>query len=472
MLRKIFAVVITVSLVGFSSLAGADKFTEYLQKTSKAFSNIVKESEPSVVSISVEKKVAVSGFGQGGRFPFDNDMLERFFPNFKQPEKKRKVRGMGSGFIISEDGHILTNNHVVAKAQEITVRTFDDKEYEAELVGADPKSDVAVIRIEGNGLKALEFGNSDALEAGEWVIAIGSPFGLARTVSVGVVSAKGRSGMGITDYEDFIQTDAAINRGNSGGPLINSNGKVVGMNTAIFSQTGGYMGIGFAIPVNMIRKIKKQLIETGEVTRGYLGIFIQPLTREIKENLDLDVDKGILISKVQEDGPAEDAGLKRYDVIVGINGTEVEDLNEFRNSVSFMKPGKEVALEIIRDGKQKKLDVEIGRLPDEDREEVSVGDQKGIENQIGFSVQDLTDRIAEKFGYDKTEGVIVNKVTPRSEAARKGIRPGVLILEVNREKVKSASDFYNKLKKTGKGKSALLLVKYNESTWFVTLEIE
>lgn len=473
MLKRIFFPTIVVLLLFCNGLYAADKPVSYLEKSSQAFSRIVNQCASSVVAIHVEKKVTMGGISRPG-FPFkffDDDLLKKFFPDFGGSKRKRKVQGMGSGFIISSDGYILTNSHVVAKADKITVMTSNEKEYTAKLIGRDPKSDIAVIKIKDRDFPYLRFGDSEKLKPGEWVIAIGNPFGLASTVSVGVVSAKGRSGIGITDYEDFIQTDAAINRGNSGGPLINSAGKVVGINTAIFSQTGGYMGIGFAIPSNMAVKIKKQLVKKGKVTRGYVGIYIQPLTKEISENLDLDVTDGILISKVQDDTPADKAGLKPYDVIVGLNGKQVDDINKFRNQVAFMDPGQDVRIEVIRDNKRKSLDLEIGKMPTpegEDTEEASVK----TDRRLGFTVKKMTGALADKFGYDNTNGVIVSRVTPGSEAARKGIRPGVVILEVNRKQVANASEFSKAVQDTEKGKSLLLLVKTTKNMWFVTLKPE
>ena len=295
---------------------------DILNRSSKAFVNVVKKAKPAVVHIRVEKTTSSPLRGQGGEDIFNHPFFDQFFgpQNRQRPDRpqrrEHKQRGQGSGFIISKDGFILTNNHVIEDADVIKVSLSDDREFDARLIGSDPQSDVALLKIEDpENLPVIALGDSDALEVGEWVIAIGNPFGLSQTVTVGVVSAKGRSSVGINQYENFIQTDAAINPGNSGGPLINVHGEVVGINTALFSKTGGYMGIGFAIPINMARSIEDQLQKDGKVTRGWLGVVIQNVDKELAESFGLKEAGGILVSEVQKDSPASKAGIKQGDVI-------------------------------------------------------------------------------------------------------------------------------------------------------------
>jgi len=277
--------------------------------------------------------------------------------------RKFQQRGQGSGFIISKDGYILINNHVVGDADLIKVKLSDGREFKAKVIGTDPQSDVAVIKIDATNLPVLRLGDSDKLEVGEWVIAIGNPFGLSQTVTVGVVSAKGRSRIGINDYEDFIQTDAAINPGNSGGPLVNIHGEAVGMNTAIFSRSGGYMGIGFAIPINMAKAIKDQLLKKGKVTRGWLGVVIQDIDEELAKSFGLEKTEGVLIAEVSEGSPAEKAGLKQGDIILRLNGKKVDDLGELRNKIALTAPGTKVKLEVLRENKRRTIQVTIGEQP-------------------------------------------------------------------------------------------------------------
>lgn len=474
-MKKSMIMILWIFLV-FPGISGADEEAlSLLDKTSKAFSSIVKKVEPSVVFIKVEKEVEAGRQFQYQGNPFDffgPDPLERFFKQPRQqPAPRRKVQGLGSGFIISADGYILTNHHVVGDADEITVTTIDGKKYKARRIGTDPKSDIAVIKVKGKKeLPFLEFGDSSKLNVGEWVIAIGNPFGLTRTVSVGVVSAKGRSGMGITDYEDFIQTDAAINRGNSGGPLLNTRGKVIGMNTAIFSQTGGNMGIGFAIPANMVRKIMAQLIKNGKVVRGYLGIGIEEVTPENAEDLRLKVKEGVLVTQVQPGTAADKAGLRRYDVIMKFDGRTFDTLSSFRNYVSLQPPGAKKKLLVNRDGKQMNLEVVIGTHPDSVKTPITK--RETIETELEFKVRDLTPKLARQFGYKEKNGVMITAVEPGSDAAAKGLRPGVLILEVNRKRVPNAEAFFEALEKNSKRDSVTLLLKFNDNTWIATVNIK
>jgi len=456
----------------------ADNARPALRGLSKAFTQVAQDAMPAVVFIQVEKRVGggQQPFGYNDPFElFGEEFFERFFGR-RFPEQRRERRqpreyrqqGQGSGFIVSKDGYILTNHHVVGEADRIKVTLADDRELEAELIGTDPKSDVAVIKIKGDDFPVLPIGDSDQLAVGEWVVAIGNPFGLTHTMTVGVVSAKGRSRMGITDYEDFIQTDAAINPGNSGGPLINLDGEVVGINTAIFSRSGGYMGIGFAIPIKMATQIQKQLVDTGKVTRGYLGVGIQDLTTDLANSFGLDETDGVLVSSVAPGTPAEGAGLKTGDVIVTFDGTAVSDTSQLRNLVARTPVGRQVTIEVMRDKKSRELTVKIGELPDRI---LASADHSKLINQLGFIVQDLTEELAYQLGYEGQEGVIIADVDPGSDAARVGLSRGMLIRQVNRETVRNTAEFMQALKESEQSKRVLLLAQDRRGTRFVVLDL-
>ncbi|MBW1680947.1 MAG: DegQ family serine endoprotease [Deltaproteobacteria bacterium] len=417
-----------------------------IRKTSRAFTEIAKKAMPTVVFISVEKTIEAGRGGAPFQFnnPFDlfnDDFFERFF-GYRYPHmrpRKYKQMGMGSGFIISKDGYILTNH----------------------------QSDVALIRIKADGdLPVLPLGNSDALEVGEWVMAIGNPFGLSHTLTVGVVSAKGRTTVGITDYEDFIQTDAAINPGNSGGPLINMKGQAVGINSAIFSKSGGYMGIGFAIPINMVKAIKNQLIEHGKVQRGYLGVSIQALTEDLMKSFHLKETQGVLISDVTKDSAADKAGLRRGDVVVEYDHKPVKDPGHFRNMVALTPPGTKVEIGVIRSGKKKVVTAVLGSL--EETRTAAVNEKQLVE-KLGFTVQELTEDLARQFGYEGKTGVLISQVAPGTPAQFAGLRPGMLILEVNRKQVKSVREFFDAFRGS---KSVLLLVQYGPYARYVILQVQ
>jgi serine protease Do len=458
-------------------LQAKDGGIESLRQTSKAFSEVAKEVSPAVVFIQIEKTVQqpnvqfFSPFGQGG--PFDNDLMRRFFgmpgqenPQQSQQAPQQRIIGQGSGFIISKDGYILTNNHVVGDADKVTVKLLDGREFNAKTVGTDPHSDVAVIKIDAVDLPVLEMGDSDKIEVGEWVVAIGNPFGLSHTLTVGVVSAKGRSSIGIADYENFIQTDAAINPGNSGGPLVDLDGKVVGMNTAIFSQSGGYMGIGFAIPINMARSIKDQLIQSGSVVRGYLGINLQELTPDLAKSFGMKDNKGILIAQVSEGSPAEKAGIKQGDVIIEFNGKPVGPVGSFRNEVALCSPGSKENITVLRNGERKVLTVTVGKLTD--KEVAMAGSSHNLE-KLGMTVQNLTPELASQFGLDGKKGVVVTQVAQDSAAALAGINPGAMIREVNRKPVENMKDFKKALAEVPENSPVLLLVQEGEYARYVAL---
>jgi len=480
-------VFVAMSLIVVLVLTGpalAQSSAKAAKELSSAFSDAAKTAMPAVVSIKVEKSVEMgpmtfgTPFGYNDPFGlFDDELLKKFFgdrlpPQQQQQQAPRKFyeRGQGSGFIISKDGYILTNNHVVGDVDKITVELQDGRKFEnAKLIGTDPDSEVALIKIEGNNFPVLPMGNSDRIEIGDWVIAIGNPFGLSETVTVGVISAVGRSNVHIAAYEDFIQTDAAINPGNSGGPLIDLDGKVIGINTAIFSQSGGYMGIGFAIPINMARNIEQQLKNHGKVSRGYLGIYGQDITSEIARLLQLKSSQGVIVASIEKDSPAEKAGLKSHDVLLEMSGKKIESYDSFRNEVAMLKPDSRVTFLVSRDGKTTEITVTLAERPTE----VAQGNQpKGRQQSqeaLGIEVQSLTKDLAERFGYALGQGVIVTRVVPGSPAADAGIQPGDLIQSVNRESVSSADEFEKAVTRT-KDNKVLLLIKRGEYSQFVVVQ--
>jgi serine protease Do len=447
-----------------------------LDRYSKAFVNVVKKAKPAVVHIKVEKTTTKNYHNNQRKDEmFNHPFFEQFFgPQFRQQQKQPrqreyKQRGQGSGFIISKDGFILTNNHVVEDADSIKVILSDKREFEARVVGTDPQTDVALLKIEDpSNLPVLPLGDSSELEVAEWVIAIGNPFGLSQTVTVGVVSATGRNSVGINEYENFIQTDAAINPGNSGGPLINGRGEVVGINTALFSRTGGYMGIGFAIPINMAKLIENQLQEQGKVTRGWLGVVIQDVDKDLAESFGLKQAGGILVSAVQPGSPASAAGLKQGDIIFKLNDNVLEDVSDLRNQVALQRPGSKTLLHIVRDGRKKKILVTIGEQPANFGSKASSPTDKDTLDQYGLTLQELSAELAEKFEYETGSGLIVSDVVPGSAAARAGLKPGHLVEEVNRQPVNSIENLRNLLKgKESSGKILLRVRSGNYSTYIV-----
>jgi serine protease Do len=446
---------------------------ENLKETGKAFASVARQASPAVVFVQVEKTVAANNSMRPFP-PFNDEFFRRFFgePMPGQPQRPRQqdrmVRGQGSGFIISSDGYILTNNHVVGDADKVLVKLLDGRELTAKIIGTDPPTDVAVIKIDEENLPVLPLGDSDKVEVGEWVLALGNPFGLSHTLTAGIVSATGRNSVGISDYEDYIQTDAAINPGNSGGPLIDLEGKVIGINTAIFSRSGGYMGIGFAIPVNMAQSIYNQLIEHGSVTRGYLGVTIQELTQDLVESFSLKDTNGVLISQVMPNTPAEKAGLKQGDVVIKFNGEAVESVAPFRNKVSLTSPGTKVKITVIRDGKEKTFSVTIEKMSSQ--EQVAQAQPKSME-KLGLTVRTLTPEMADQYGYEDETGVVVTQVGQGSAAASAGIIPGMLIQEVNRKQVKNVKEFEEAVEKTGK-KPVLMLVKDKQGSRYIALDIQ
>lgn len=450
-----------------------------LRQMGKAFAGIAERASPAVVGIRAEKTVTsehptLEDWPFGEPFdPFDDDFFDRFFrwrfPRRRSPRRKyqQKQTAQGSGFVISPDGYILTNNHLVEDANKITVKLADGKEFEAETIGRDRDTDVAVVKIDADDLPTLELADSDAIEVGEWVVAIGNPFGLSHTVTAGIVSAKGRGGFRLTEFENYIQTDAAINPGNSGGPLLNLDGKVVGMNTFIISRSGGFMGIGFAIPINIAKSVYPQLVESGKVVRGFLGVGIQDLTDELAKSFGLKNTKGVLISEVDEDSAAEKAGLKQGDIIVEFDGQSVEKANVLQSRVAMLKPGTSVKVVVLRDGKRKTFTVKLGeRSPEQ-----IVAAQSGTLEELGLTVRNLTDDLAERLGFEGLTGVVVTRVESGSEANRKGITAGTLIMEVNRTQVSNVKELNEVIERAGKEAPILLLINDGHYTRFVVLKL-
>ncbi len=440
-----------------------------LESLSKAFVEVAKRVNPSVVTIN-SKRVVKQRFTH----PFLNDPFFRQF--FGAPQERDLVqRGLGSGVIINSDGYILTNNHVIADMDEITV-TIDRKEHEAKVVGRDPASDVAVIKIDKKGLTPIKLGNSDNLEVGEWVMAIGSPFSdvLEKTVTAGIVSAKGRTlgsnlGGGTLKFQDFIQTDAAINPGNSGGALVNLRGELVGINTAIVGQAN--VGIGFAIPINLARSVMEQLIKTGKVKRGWLGVMIGEVDEEIAESKKLEHPTGAFVQSVIKGSPAEKAGIKAEDVILKINEVEISSRDQLTAYVASFAPGTEVEVTVWRDGKSRVLNVKLGERPPEDELESGTTEETEKSTKLGIEVQELTSSLAERFNLGDARGVLIVKVEPNSVAERKGLQRGDLIQEVNDQVVKTVREFESAINRVEAGSVVRLRILREDRGFSVYLRL-
>jgi serine protease Do len=400
---------------------------------------------------------------------FKDFLGDEFFRHFfgQMPEQEMKQRSLGSGVVVSDDGYILTNNHVVADADEILVTLSDKKKYEAQIIGRDPKTDLALIKIKTeNTIPAARLGDSDKLMVGDWVVAIGNPFGLGSTVTAGIVSAKGRV-IGAGPYDNFIQTDASINPGNSGGPLFNLNGEVIGVNTAIVSQSGGNVGIGFAIPINMAKSVMPQLKERGKVIRGWLGVSIQEVTQEIKEQFGLKTEEGALIGEVTKDSPAYKGGMKRGDVIISFDGKKVKAMSTLPAMVAETPVGKEVEILIIRKGKEKRLRITIGELEEDTRVAATI---PKIEESFGLSVQELTPEIAESLSLKGEKGVVISGIKKDSPASDAGLQRGDLIQEIEHEPVENLSDYKRIMKESSSKKQILIVIKHRGHSRYVVLK--
>ncbi len=439
----------------------------------KNFVEIAKSVKPAVVNIAATR---TGKAGEGPQAsPFDDPFFRRFFGDELKRDipKERKERGQGSGVIVDPSGVIITNNHVVNKADDIRVVLSDKREFKAKLIGTDSKTDIAVIKIEATGLSPIAWADSDQLEVGEFVLAVGSPFGLTQTVTMGIVSAVGRASMGIAEYEDFIQTDAAINPGNSGGALVNIRGELVGINTAIFSQSGGNMGIGFAVPSNLARSIMDQLVGTGKVVRGWLGVSIQDLSPELAAQFGITETKGVLVSDVMDDSPAKKAGFERADVIVEFDGKSMDSPTHLRNAVAQTPLGKKVPIKLIRDKKSKVLEVTIVEQPKSMSQAGAEDNAESIAPTGVLSdleVRELTEELTSRYGIKSAErGVVVTRVKPGSTAEEMGVREGDMILEVNRKAVTSVKVYERVMSGLPKDQAVLLLVKRQGRSIYLTL---
>ena len=431
------------------------------------FSQIADQVRAGVVNIQVRKKVSNAEFPSSRGNPFgDRNPFGEFFGPFGGNQPERKSQGVGTGCIISQDGYILTNNHVVEGADQIKVKRSDGKEFDGRIIGRDPKTDLALVKIDGGSdLKPLKLGDSEALKVGNWVVAVGSPFGLEQTVTAGIVSAKGRV-IGSGPYDNFIQTDASINPGNSGGPLINMQAEVVGINTAIIASG---QGIGFAIPINMAKEIVPQLQKTGHVTRGLLGVNIQDLTPELAKSFGLKDTQGALVAKVVPDGPAGKAGILQGDVVVKFNGQQVRAAKDLSRIVAGTPVGETVAVQVIREGKTVDLQAKVGEMEDES---ATATEKDASHKTLGISVQNLTPQIAGELGLKDTAGIVVTNVAPGSPAAEAMIRPGDVIKGINLKPVKHVDDFMQKIDKTKAGDTLLLLIAREQNSLFVTITLK
>ena len=464
-MKKLFTTIFYLNIV----------FTQnvFLKQFSDQFADIAEKANPAVVTILTEKKIEIN---QSNRSTPQEDLF-RFY--FNQPRQREyKSSALGSGVIIdAKNGYIITNNHVVEDVDEITVRLLDKSEYKASIIGKDPKSDLAVIKIKAKGLADLQLGDSDNLRVGEWVIAVGSPFSanLSHTVTAGIVSAKGRGNIIQGDiYEDFIQTDAAINPGNSGGALLNSSGYLIGINTAIYSNgyfDRGNKGVGFAIPSNMVKKVMSDLIAYGEVVRSYIGVQIQPINDTAAKALDLKTRSGALVANVIEDGPADKAGIETGDVIVEFDGMIIKSVDHLRNNVSVSKPNNFYNLGVIRDGRKKSFKVKLEKMPNDDKLALNV--QTENSNELGIEVSNLNRLNRQEFGINSQDaGIIVTRVLSDSPSDEAGIQAGDLITRVGSRRCRTIKEFDALVKNTKRRGMLMLHIKRDGNAQYVTLDLK
>jgi serine protease Do len=432
------------------------------------FVELAKKLKPTVVNISTAKTITPQRpyqrpFGS----PYGNDPFQEFFDRFFDAPQQHpfKQKSLGSGFIISDEGYILTNNHVVSGADEIKVKLSDGREFKGDIKGFDAKLDLALIKITAKDhLPLATLGDSDTIEIGEWVMAIGNPFGLAQTVTAGIISAQGRV-IGSGPYDDFIQTDASINPGNSGGPLFNAKGEVIGINTAIVA---GGQGIGFAIPINMAKSIIPQLKEKGKVTRGWLGVSIQPITPELSQSFGLEEEKGALVAEIIKESPAEKAGIKTGDIILEFNGRVIHEMNELPRLVAATPVGKKVSVKVLREGKTEEIPVTVERLKDGD----DGGQPALVQDSLGMSVRELNKEVAAKLGIKEQKGVVVTELKPGSAAEQAGISKGDIIREINGATISSIDDYEKAVSQHKKGGMMRLLLRRGDSSLFVAFKVE
>jgi len=444
------------------------------EQLGRAFNLVAEHVKPAVVSVYSEKNITLTE----PEFPFGHDLFRHFFdgqvPQFPQPRQYHgQRRGMGSGMILDKEGHILTNFHVVRDVDDIKVRLADKRTFEAEIVGSDPKTDVAVLRIKGrvpDHLPTITLGDSDALKVGNLVLAVGAPFGLLQTVTEGVISATGRSAMGITDYEDFLQTDAAINPGNSGGPLVNMRGEVIGMNSAIATDVGQFAGVGFAIPSNLIKTMLPRLVKGEQIVRGQLGVIIQEMNADLAKQFGLSEPKGVLVSQVNKGSAAEKAGIKNGDVIVRYDGSDITDVQQLRNLVANTLPGTRVKLEILRNGKTEPITATVGTLS----EETAAASETGatLLTKLGLSVQTLTPDLAKQLNVAAKQGVVITDVNESSLASVAGLEKGDVIVEADRQPVADVDALEQALAKAKDRDQVLLRVTRPGGSLFVVLQMK
>ncbi len=462
----------------YASNAGSPTASSVAMAPPNGFTEVAKHVTPAVVNITTVMTEKTSD----GLSPSDElrDRMEEFFgkpfsPRGRGPlnpsEPRGPLRGQGSGVIISSDGYILTNHHVIAKAREVTVTLPDKREFKGTIVGTDPKTDLAVVKINATHLSAVSWGDASVLQVGEYVLAVGNPFGLNSTVTLGIVSAVGRGHMGITQYEDFIQTDAAINPGNSGGALVNTKGELVGINTAIFSQTGGYQGVGFAVSTTMAKPIYESLVKSGKVVRGYLGIGIQELNQDLAKSFNIKDSKGALVSDVKEDSPADLAGVKQGDVVIEYQGTPVEDGVALQRLVTRTPVGSRVLVKVIRDGQPREVAVKIGEQPDQEKlAKIHVSESDTA--LAGVMVEDLDQETVKELGLKgRAQGVVVTRVEPESGAEKAGLMPGDVIREINRQPLKSVKDFAKVASDMKKGDHVLILITRQGNSLFLSAKV-
>ncbi len=434
-----------------------------------SFAPALKKALPAVVKISSTRVTKTpAGFDRQGRMdPF----FRQFFGDqnggqFNIPQQQRE-EGVGSGVIVSPEGYVLTNNHVIDGATDVQVTLADKREFKARIVGRDPKTDIAVLKIDGENLPFITIGDSSKLQVGDYVLAIGNPFGVGQTVTMGIVSATGRGGLGIEDYEDFIQTDASINPGNSGGALVNDRGELIGINTAIISHgSGGNQGIGFAVPVNLARQVTDQILKNGKVTRAYLGIVPQDVTPVMAKAFDAKGEQGALVGDVSPNSPAQKAGLERGDIILDLNGKPVTDSNQLRMNISMMQPDSSVTLKVLRNGSTREMTAKLAELQSTGQERAKAEGPNSGNVLDGVSVQNLTPQVAREAGVPATTpGVVVTDISPSSQVASSGLQEGDVIQEVNRKPVKNVTDFEQAIQHAGK--DPLLLVNRHGNTLYV-----
>jgi serine protease Do len=446
----------------------APRVPEQIIETSRAFSEIVSAVSPAVVNISSTRVV------RRDSSPSSEDPFFDFFNPFHDfgTPKKWKEQSLGSGVIVSKDGYVITNNHVIEQSEEIRVTLYDKRSFKGKVVGADPKTDIAVVKISADNLPTAPWGDSDRLQVGEFVLAIGNPFGLSHTVTMGIISAVGRANVGIADYEDFIQTDAAINPGNSGGPLVNVRGELIGINTAIFSRTGGYQGIGFAVPSNMARLVMEQLMTQGRIVRGWLGVSIQDITPELSQKFGIKGSRGALVSDVTKGSPAEKAGIGRGDVILEFNGKEVTSVGGLRNMVSQSRAGAEVSVKILRGGKEYTLKAVVAELPKEAAGALQEPFPEDARTNAfsGITVKELTREIARQLGIGFEEkGVVIVRVEPGSPADDAGLKRGDVIQEIDRKRITGVEEYKRIAAATQPGDTSLLFVNRGGKKFYLTL---